>query len=164
MTQKEAEKIGGALGLVYAGVGIIIAQLIFMTILASEKGFWKGFFWFTTVNYKLNLFIGIVMICSCGYYYGKLAGKQILFKERHFVLVGILTGIAVLISTAFLSGWTGFFQEGIRNIGTDDNPFVDYILKPFFWITLFGIIPAIIVGVIFGFNIVKKATRQYPCK
>ena len=58
--------------------------------------------------------------------------------------------MAVLLTTAFLSCGTGFIQEGIVHVGTDDNPFEDYIFKPLYWVTVFGAIPAFIVGIWFG--------------
>jgi hypothetical protein len=69
--------------------------------------------------------------------------------------------MAVLLTTAFLSGWTGFVQEGIDNIGTIDDPLVDYILKPFYWVTIFGAVPALIVGVWCGARIKAKGGRLH---
>jgi hypothetical protein len=128
-------------------------------IFLSDKGFFKAFIWFTEINYKLNIFIGIVIMLLCGHFYGQLAGKAILIINRHFVWVGILCGMAVLLTTAFLVGWTGFIQEGIDNIGTNDNPFEDYIFKPLFWLTIFGTIPALIVGIWFGKQIKVKGSN-----
>jgi hypothetical protein len=129
-------------------------------MISSDQGFFKAFFWFARVNYKLNLFVGVVILLLCGHFYGQIAGKAILTKKRNFILVGFLTGIAVLLTTAFLAGWTGFFQEGIDNIGTNDNPFEDYIFKPLFWVTIFGIIPALLVGIWFGGQIKRKEQKR----
>jgi hypothetical protein len=160
MTEVEARKIGSRQGLICSGLGVLIAQLIMTAMISSDQGFFKAFFWFARVNYKLNLFVGIVILLLCGHFYGQIAGKAILTKKKNFVLVGFLTGMAVLLTTAFLAGWTGFFQEGIDNIGTNDNPFEDYIFKPLFWVTIFGIIPALLVGIWFGGQIKKKGQKQ----
>jgi hypothetical protein len=92
-----------------------------------------------------------------------LAGKAILIKKRNFFWVGCLCGTAVLLTTAFLAGWTGFVQEGIDKIRTSDNPFVDYIFKPFFWVTIFGAIPALIVGIWFDLQIKAKGKKLEEC-
>ena len=118
------------------------------------------------MNYKLNLFIGVVILPLCGHFYGQFAGKAILIKRQNYILVGFLIGMAVLLTTAFLSSWTGFFQEGLNNIGTNDNPFEDYIFKPLYWVTIFGIVPSFIVGLWFGGQIKMKGKKfdinQFP--
>ncbi len=160
MTVTEAQNIGSKQGLISGGLGILIAQLIMTAMISSDQSFFKAFIWFLSVDYKLNLLIGCIIMLFCGYYYGKIAGKAILIKQRNFILVGFLCAMAVLLTTAFLAGWVGFFQEGIDNIGTNDNPFEDYIFKPFFWVTLFGIIPALLVGILFGIQIKRKGLKH----
>ena len=122
-------------------------------IFSSYGGFAESFYWFTTMHIGLNIVIGICVMLASGYIYGGFAGKQILLNKRNWILAGSLCGITVLLTTAFLCGWTGFFQEGIKNLGTNDDPFEDYIFKPFFWIATFGIIPAILVGIWYGWRI-----------
>ena len=158
MTETESKRIGSRQGLIAVGAGLLIAQFIMTLMISSDEGVIRAFFWFTTINYKLNIFIGAVIMLLCGHFYGQIAGKQIIVKKRNFVLVGFLCGMSVLLTTAFLAGWTGFFQEGIDNIGTNDNPFEDYIYKPLFWVTVFGIIPALLVGIWFGGQI-----KKYKC-
>ncbi|HEX8426311.1 hypothetical protein [Hymenobacter sp.] len=159
MTERDAKMIGSKQGFISVGLGLLIAQLIMTAMISSDKGFFKAFFWFTTIDYKLNIFVGAFIMLVCGHFYGQLAGKAILIKNRNFILVGFLCGMAVLLTTAFLAGWTGFIQEGIDNIGTNDNPFEDYIFKPLFWVTIFGAIPAFIVGIWFGRQIKVKGRK-----
>jgi hypothetical protein len=161
MTVKEAKKIGSRQGLFSVGLGLLIAQLI-MTWLTSDNGIIKGFFWFTTISYKFNILIGAIIMLLSGHFFGEIAGTQIIIKKRNYILVGFLTGLAVLFTTAFLCGWTGFFQEGIHNIGTQDDPFEDYIFKPLFWVTMFGLIPAFLVGIWFGGQIKIRIEAQQP--
>jgi len=158
MNDNSAKKIGGRQGLISTGLGIIIAQLIMTSLIALDEGFIRAFFWFMEVTYKLNLIVGVVIMLLSGYIFGQVGAKAILVKKKNFLLVGTLTGIAVLFTTAFFSSWTGFLQEGFKNIGTNDNPFEDYIFKPMFWITVFGLIPAILVGIWFGIQIKRKGS------
>lgn len=160
MTEIEAKKIGSRQGLISVGIGLIIAQLIMTALISSDEGFLKAFFWFTTIDYKLNILIGAIIMLLCGHIFGQIAGTQIIIKKRNFILIGFLCGMAVLLTTSFFSGWTGFFQEGVDNIGTNDNPFEDYIFKPLFWVTVFGIIPALLVGIWFGGQIKRKGQKQ----
>ncbi len=159
MTEKDAKGIGGKQGLISAGLGLLIAQLIMTTFVSLDKDFVEAFFWFTTIEYKLNIFIGSCIMLSCGQLYGRLAGKAILIKKWNFITAGCLCGMGVLLTTAFLAGWTGFFQEGIHNIETIYNSLVDYILKPFSMVTIFGAIPALIVGAWCGAKIKTKQSK-----
>ena len=159
MTEEKAKQIGSRQGLKAVCIGFLIAQLI-MTQLSSSDEYFKAFFWFMTINWKLNILIGAIMMLLVGHFSGQMAGKAIIIKKRNFILVGIFCGIVVLLATGLLSGVTGFLQEGVNNIGTDDNPFEDYFLKPLYWITLFGIIPALLVGIWFG-NQIKKRGNQF---
>jgi len=153
MTEIKAKQIGSRTALLSAGIGTLIAQIIMTCLVSLDMNILKAFLWFTTVNYKLNIFVGVILLFTASYFYGQIAGKQILIKDRNHILVGFLTGMLVLITTAFLSSWVGFFQEGLDNIGTSDDPFEDYIFKPLFWVTIIGLIPAFLVGIWFGSRI-----------
>lgn len=156
MTISEARKIGSRQGLISVGLGLLIAQLIMTLMITTDEGFIKAFFWFTNIDYWLNIFIGAFIMLACGHFYGQLAGKLILIKKWNSVLTGFLIGLAVLLTTTFFASWTGFIQEGIDKIGTNDDPFFDYIFKPMYWVTMFGLIPALIVGAWFGRRIKNK--------
>ncbi|MES2649278.1 MAG: hypothetical protein V4717_20535 [Bacteroidota bacterium] len=164
MTERDAKTIGSKQGLLSVAIGLLIAQIIMTTLISSEQGFIKAFFWFTKIDYKLNLFVAAIFMLVCGHFYGQFAGKSILINKKNFIIVGVLCGMAVLLTTAFLAGWTGFIQEGIDNVGTGDNPFEDYIFKPIYWVTIFGSIPAFLVGIWFGQQIKvqgKKLDKKY---
>ncbi len=160
MTITEAKKIGSRQGLISVSLGILIAQLIMTLMISTDVGFFKAFFWFTNITYWINILIGVVIMLGCGHFYGQLAGKLILIRKWNYVLTGFLIGLAIILTTAFFASWTGFIQEGIDNIGTNDDPFFDYIFKPMYWVTMFGFIPALIVGAWFGGRIKKKGNNR----
>jgi hypothetical protein len=90
------------------------------------------------------------------YLSGRLAAVEILIKNKDYSLTGIKYGLLTLWTATIIGSSVGFLQEGLDNIGTADNPFEDYYYKPFFWVTIFGIIPAILVGQWFGRQIKKQ--------
>ena len=155
-----SKKIGGRYGLICVALGVIISHSIVTCIVAHDAGLVKSFFWFTEIDFTLNIFIGILIMFGAGYLFGRQAGNLIIMKGKNSKVIGIITGIAVLFSTSFLTSWVGFFQEGINNIGTNDNPFVDYIFKPVFWVTIFGVLPSIIVGLWFGIRVRKEGEKM----
>ena len=144
MTPEVAKKIGIKKGLQSATIGILIAFL-FMALIAGGN-----LLWMTEWSYVVNVIIGIGIFYGLAYLFGKNAGYEILIKKKDYEKVGIKYGILSLIITAFLVGWTGFIQEGMEPYDTFWNSFEDYIFKPFFWIMIIGIIPAILVGKKFG--------------
>ena len=160
MTERIAKRIGSRQGLLSAALGLLIAQIIMVSLFTGDQDLYHAFFWFTRVSYRLNIFIGALIMLLSGHVYGQLAGTAILIKKQNPLMVGFLCSMAVLLTTAFFSGWTGFFQEGIDNIGTHDNPYEDYVFKPLFWVTMFGAIPAFFVGLWFGRRI-KRVGRKY---
>jgi hypothetical protein len=157
-----AEKIGSRQAIKGVTIGLIIAQLI-MTLLSSDNGFINGFCWFMHFNYNLNLLIGAFCMYLCGHLFGQRAGYEIIINSKNSLLVGFKYGLLIIVTTAFLSSLTGFFQEGIDKIGKDDDPFVDYIFKPVFWIFIFGIIPCLFVGLWFGNSIKRQGEKEIDC-
>jgi len=160
MTLAEAKKIGGRQGLICAVTGIVIAQVMMTLLVSTDGGFRKGFFWFIGLGMDLNIIVGMLIMVSCGYVYGRIAGVQIIVKHRNSIGVGIICSVAILLTTAILCGWTGFFQEGIPNIGSGDDPFEDYIVKPFAWIATVGIIPAVLIGIWVGGRIKRRGRKE----
>ena len=80
----------------------------------------------------------------------------ILIKKWNYALTGMMIGMAIILTTIGIASWVGFIQEGIDNVGTNDNPFFNYILKPIYWVALIGSIPALMLGFWFGKQIKKK--------
>lgn len=158
MTESEAKKIGSRKAIYAVLVGVLIAQLIMMYF-AQGNGFVAAFLWFIEFGYTFNLFIGILVMLISAHYSGQMAGKMILIRKKNSSLVGIITGFAIILITSFITGWIGFFQEGLENVGTNDNPFIDYIVKPVYWVFFFGFIPVLIVGVWFGRQIKKHQKK-----
>ncbi len=158
MTKKFAEKIGVKVALKSVTIGILIAYLI-PTLLVIGDGI-KAALWIFEINYWINIVIGILIFYVCGYFFGKKAGNEILIKKKDHQQVGAKYGFLTLLLTVFLTSWIGFFQERFDSIGTNDNPFYDYIFKPMFWFLLFGIVPSILVGLLFGKRIKNNGNKK----
>jgi hypothetical protein len=154
---KEAKKIGRHIAIKSGLIGLCIAYLLFAVIkLSWNTNYKKALFWIVDIEFKFHLFIGAVGLLTMAYFFGQLAGVEILIKKRNYWLAGVKYGILVLITGTLIGSSVGFLQEGIKNIGGFSNPFYDYYFKPMYWILMFGIVPAIIVGLLFGLQIKKQ--------
>lgn len=148
MTAREAYKTGGRYGLWAAVAGLVVAYL--MMALMSQG----NMLWVFDQSYIVNLLAGAAILLLSGYWWGRLAGKLILVNQYNFILVGIICGMVTLVSATFLSGWVGFFQEGIRY--SLPGGFMDYVIRPVILVMIFGVIPAAIAGTWMGWRIKKK--------
>ncbi len=160
MTKTEAKSIGSRQGLISVGIGLLIAQSIMTLLNGMAEGFVKGFLWFVDFEYFLNIMVGVVVMLACGHFYGQFAGRLILINKWNYMLTGFMIGVAVIVTTTFFASWVGFIQEGLQYIGTNHDPFQDYIITPLISVSVFGLIPTLIVGIWFGNSIKKKEKHE----
>ena len=113
-------------------------------------------------DFLLNFAIGIAGLYFAGTFIGKRMDYYI--NVRHFN--GVMTGIAGLFLILFFGIFTGstvgFLQKCIDGLGQDTvgEAAVDYYVKPFFWIVLFGFLPTLIMGSILGICIKKTSANN----
>lgn len=150
-----AKQIGSRIAVRSALIGIATAYLIMTTLIGLDEGI-TAIFWISDVDYWPNLLLGAVGLILMGYLFGQRAGIEIIEKRKDYSWVGIKYGFFTLLTGTLIGSTLGFLQEGIDNIGTHDNPFEDYYFKPLFWVTVFGLIPVVLVGLWFGKQIKKK--------
>src|SRR6478609_355216 len=157
MDRQDARKIGQLLALKSGLIGIALAYLTFSGVLILVGGpLLPGLLWIFNVDYAINTIVGALGLLTMGYFFGGMAGSEILIKNRNYSLIGIMCGILTLLTGTIIGSTLGFIQEGLDNIGTPDDPFFDYYFKPLYWVTIFGVIPASLVGLWFGKKIKRK--------
>ena len=160
MDPKTAKQIGQRLGLRSAFIGLVTAYLIYSGVLLQlgDKPA-HAFLWLFYDDYAINTIVGAIGLLLMGWLFGELAGHQIIFKKRNELLIGVLTGLLTLLTGTLIGSTVGYFQEGFDNSDVLEALF-DYYYKPLFWVTVFGTIPAIIVGIWFGRQIKKQGLKQ----
>jgi len=157
---KTAKKIGRHIAIKSGLIGLCIAYLLFAVIMLSwDADYKKAFLWIVDVEFKFHLFVGAIGLLTMAYFFGQLAGVEILIKHRNYLLTGVKYGILTLVTGTLIGSSVGFLQEGVKNIGGFSNPFYDYYFKPLYWVTMYGIIPAIIVGLLFGHQIKRQGQK-----
>jgi hypothetical protein len=66
--------------------------------------------------------------------------------------MGVKYGFLTLLTATLIGSSVGFIQEGVGKY----NALYDYYFKPLYWVTMFGIIPVLLVGLWFGRQIKKQ--------
>jgi hypothetical protein len=161
MNDQEAQKIGSRLAIKSVLIGAVVAYIIMGLMTWSwDNNVIEGLTWIKHIGYFENLLVGLFGLLASGYIFGKKAGHEIIVQKKDHTWVGFKYGLLTLWAGTFVGSLLGFFEEGLDNIGTGDNPFEDYFFKPFFWITLFGLVPVVLVGFWFGSQIKKKGRRK----
>lgn len=113
-------------------------------------------------DFLLNFATGIAGLYFAGAFIGKRMDYYI--KDKHFN--GVMTGIAglflILLFGIFTGSTVGFLQKCINGLGQDtiSEVAIDFYLKPFFWIVLFGFLPTLIMGSILGICIRKAGVDK----
>ena len=160
MDKGQAKLIGQRLAIKSALIGLTIAYIIFGGLIYSwDEKLLKSAFWIFDVDFWYHLIIGAIGLLTLAYFFGQLAGVEILIKRRNEFLTGIKYGLITLLTGTLIGSSVGFIQEGLDNIGEFSNPFYDYYFKPLYWVTMFGIIPVVIVGLWFGRQIKKQGLK-----
>ncbi|MDO6389917.1 hypothetical protein Q4E40_07245 [Pontibacter sp. BT731] len=160
MNDQEAQIIGSRLAMKSVLFGAIVAYLVMTFMTWSWDNIIEALTWIKHIGYVKNLLVGLLGLLVFGYIFGKKAGHEIIIQKKDHTWVGFKYGFLTLWAGTFVGCLVGFFEEGLDNIGTGDNPFEDYFFKPFFWITIFGLVPVVLVGFWFGSQIKKKGRRE----
>ncbi len=161
MNESKARNIGAEYAIKSILIGILLFYLIPAIIFLIGDFRFKSLFWVIDLDFYNWLFIfnWVFFFFVFAVIYGRSAGFEILIQKKDYEKTGMKYGILTLITASFFGCFLGFFWEGFDNIGTGDDPFNDYFFKPLFWLSLFGIIPSILVGRWLGKKI-KLSTKN----
>ncbi len=147
MDIKTAKYIGQRLAITPGLIGLLIAYLLFAWVTYSwDRELSKAIFWIFDVEFWYHLLIGALGLLVMAYFFGQLTGVEILVNKKNELWTGVKYGLIILLTGTLIGSSVGFIQEGIDEIGGTSTPVYDYYFKPLFWVTLFGILPVIIVG------------------
>lgn len=160
MDIKTAKYIGQRLAIKCGLIGLLIAYILFAWVTYSwDEKLSKAVFWIFDVEFWYHLMFGAIGLLAMAYFFGQLAGIEILVKRKNELWTGVKYGLITLLTGTLIGSSVGFLEEGIDNIGGFSNPFYDYYFKPMYWVTMFGIVPVIIVGLWFGRQIKSQGQK-----
>lgn len=150
MMVPEAKEIGRHYASIVVLVGLVLAALlgglVFGRSLLARQ-------WADGLPYLPNLVVAVLVFYACGWLYGGWAGQLILLRHYNPWVVGALLGVLLLVTTAFFASWVGFFQEGLSSSQPFAATFYAYVVKPLLWVTSGGLVPALLAGLWFGYQL-----------
>ncbi len=160
MEIKTAKHIGQRLAIKSGLIGLLIAYILFAMLTYSwDEKLSKAIFWIFDVEFWYHLMFGAIGLLAMAYFFGQLAGVEILVNRKNDLWTGVKYGLIILLTGTLIGSSVGFIQEGVDNIGGFSNPFYDYYFKPIYWVTMFGLVPVIIVGLWFGRQIKRQGQK-----
>jgi membrane protein CcdC involved in cytochrome C biogenesis len=162
ITPEIAKSIGRTLALKAVSVGLIIAYiLITLMVSGPEANMLSGLFWiFSTDSRGLEITVTVATaFYSCAYYFGGWAGRAILAQNQSYLRVGALCGLFTLLAASFISILIIYGRIAIadRYVGNMHTSFMGFISWPLFYISKFGILPSLFIGLWFGWSLHGKA-------
>jgi hypothetical protein len=149
MRDKKAMNTGSRLALQSALIGLSIAYFLMSWVSNDGYNGLFGLFWILNVDYFRNVFTGALVLIVAGVLLGRQAGLRIIVEHANPYWIGIKCGLLTLWTAALAGSMVGFFGEGLVQI-TNAGTFHNYLFKPMYWVTIFGMIPAILVGAWYG--------------
>lgn len=104
METRTAKKIGQLLAAKSVIIGLVIAYIIF----GWDKNLIKSVCWIFYVEFWYHLLIGAFGLIAMAYFFGRLAGTEILIKGRNAIISGIKYGFIILITGTLIGTSVGF--------------------------------------------------------
>jgi hypothetical protein len=153
MDKKTAGQIGTRMALKSGLIGLAVGYVVFGGLIYSwDQNLVKALIWIFDVEFWYHLAIGAIGLLTMACIFGQFAGIDILQKGKNELWTGIKYGFFTLLTGTLIGSSVGFIQEGIGK----HNALYDYYFKPLYWVTMFGIVPVILVGIWFGRQIKKQ--------
>ena len=143
MEQKEVDKIGEINGLGFGIIGLIAIYLI-LALLSEDFGVLSGL-----KNYTIPVFI-IVSFLLFSMYFGRKAARKILLNRSKGTIQGAISSIRTLFFSSLVFGVGVFTQELFHSGMINWEAFYIYLILLPLVSFAFGILPAVILGAIFG--------------
>lgn len=147
----ELEKYTQRTGIIASLIGLVVVYLIFATMFAIDEGIMDGLLWAKRLDEVwLNILSGCVGVAASAYFISQYAAP----KSSCLVSILKCSGIAIasMFSGTLIGSTLRFLQEAHFNDWPVQLPdgFYDYYVKPLFWVGIFGTIPAIFFGGVWG--------------
>jgi hypothetical protein len=128
---RTAKKIGQLLAAKSVIIGLVIAYIIFgWFTFGWDKNLIKSVCWIFYVEFWYHLLIGAFGLITMAYFFGRLAGTEILIKGRNAIISGIKYGFIILITGTLIGSSVGLFRKELMTLGASAIPFLTIILNP----------------------------------
>ena len=158
MMKDQCKDVALKQSLVFATYGLLAALLL--TVLLFGFDGVRGLF--SKLQSSISIIVAIVALYAATAILGIIAGNLICRIGRRQDFMIWIIGIGLAWGALFVSVVAGssvlFFSE-MGNSPNMSEAFEDYLAKPVFWVMLFGGIPALVLGLLYGAQVKKLMAR-----
>ena len=153
--------VGMKTSLLFAALGVVTAFILMLTIF-GVNGIYdilidEG------LQIQLGVIAGIAALFLSATFLGRIAGRIICHKLHGFtgaVFVGVCLAISCIVIAVVAGALFGFLVQELSNITPDHkSDFLVFILVPLFWILFFGILPAMLLGGLYGILLRRRLAK-----
>ncbi|MDF9801432.1 hypothetical protein OKW21_006741 [Catalinimonas alkaloidigena] len=156
MNKSQAGLIGSKVAVVFVSIGLIAASGILMLI--NRGSLIENLNLITKMILYPNVTIGIIACYAFGWIYGRYAGIIIIISNKDELWIGILTGFLTLLTATLVGSSVGLIR-GLLNSEDLISSINDYLYEPLYGILIFGFIPTIVLGILFG-NMIRNREHR----
>lgn len=108
--------------------------------------------------YTINLAIALAALFAAAWFLGGRAGNLILVQGWSPLGTSLVLGIACLLISVLAGSIFTFFSEGQPEVYGFGSAAYDYIVKPLFWVSVFGLIPCVVLSFVFAKLITRNSS------
>jgi hypothetical protein len=152
---KIAQNSIGRQALVAVMVSELVAMLLLFTFLVSATGSPHIFSGMIVEIGMANFVVFILSTLLLAYFLGEKAGANVLAKKGNYYLAGYFLGLKVVVLSSLMSSIFAIALSLFTGELSLDLLII-YLFKPLIWLLPFGIVPIMIAGTWFGYQLRER--------
>ncbi len=149
------------MSLVFAALGVVTAFTLMLLIFGVNGTY--DILINEGLQIQLGVIAGIVALFLSATFLGKIAGRIICYKLRGIAgaaFVGFCLALSCVVIAIVAGAPFSFLVQELSNITPEHkSDFLVFIVAPLFWILFFGILPAMLLGGLYGILVRRRLAK-----
>ena len=129
--------------LLFAFFGLVLARTVPALFLGPR------FVFGTFSAYSVQFEIGAAVVLACAW----IGAPRLSLEGSRAFLEPVSLSVGSFIAGTFVACWTNFLLAGGQS---ERNGLSNYVVKPFFWIALFGVPASFLVGAVLSWRLNRR--------
>jgi hypothetical protein len=156
--RSQYQRVSIKYSVICATLGLAMALLLVFQIFGA-RGIGEMF---GSYEYQASTIIALITLYAAALILGKVAGGLIHRVGVHgprVWIIGVALAWSCLIFAVIIGSSINFFTEIYKEPSVADA-FMDWVFKPTFWVLLFGVLPALGLGLLYAAGMRKSLGRR----